>query len=216
VTAQANYVLVRNGDWTLSFSNLGAYEVAEVSILGPEITIRFLEAWAAMDRPSSWAPNAEGGLLVDADHRRVLIFTIYQSSSLQLAYTDAFARTWPGWELRWANAGIRELMVYVGLDAREDESPVHEPESDPDPARARTKLLMNTAEFWSFVIAEDAGTNFSQAYPPGARVPAGYWAAARAGVTRDELAAGLAKITGREGLRLRWPDSRRQLQAVLW
>ncbi|HZM83553.1 MAG TPA: hypothetical protein VFC19_48170 [Candidatus Limnocylindrales bacterium] len=41
MAAAATYVTVREGRVTIAHNNLGAYEILEISVFGPEVTARF-------------------------------------------------------------------------------------------------------------------------------------------------------------------------------
>jgi hypothetical protein len=45
VSAVGFYAIVRGGKCTYLHNNLGAYEILEVSVAGPELTLRFLDAY---------------------------------------------------------------------------------------------------------------------------------------------------------------------------
>jgi hypothetical protein len=121
MAARANYVTVRDGKARISHNNLGAYEILEISVLGPDVTARFLDAWQDLDPSDEWNEErqAEGGLLVDFDRRVLIMFSIYREPALRAAYLDAVTRTWPGWQARWAYDGIADLVAYVGDDVQE-------------------------------------------------------------------------------------------------
>ncbi|MEV6967435.1 hypothetical protein AB0M47_20255 [Hamadaea sp. NPDC051192] len=118
MTAQANFVTVRNGHCRIAHHNTGAYEIMEVSALGPHVTGRFLDAWQELDPSDQWNDErcSEGGLLVDYDAKVLIVFTIYRSRAMRAAYLASMPRVWPGWEIRWAYNGVADLIAHVGGD----------------------------------------------------------------------------------------------------
>jgi hypothetical protein len=126
MTARANYVLIRRGEVRKMHNNLGAYEILPISALGPDVSVRFLDVWydcAGPSVPSQTSPAgwnvetvAEGGLLVDCDRSVLSVFTIYTDYATRAAYLHGVARTWPGWQTRWAYHGIADLVAAAGDD----------------------------------------------------------------------------------------------------
>jgi hypothetical protein len=122
MTAIAKYALVRDGRKIVLQNNLGAYDVLNLSVAGPDLTVRYLDAFhdtfgRAPDwgrEPEGWDMDAEGGLLVDVDQRSVLAFTIYTDVAQRAAYFATVARAWPGWRVAWAYDGIADLMRHAG------------------------------------------------------------------------------------------------------
>jgi hypothetical protein len=131
VAAVGTYMIVRDGECTFLHNNLGAYEILEVSVAGPEITLRFLDTYHRLafdgEADTGWRPDwftygvSEGGLLVDCDKQVLMVFTEHRSWSVRAAYLDTVRRTWPGWQVRWAYDGIAELVRYAGLDPTGEE-----------------------------------------------------------------------------------------------
>ena len=74
----ANYVTVRDGEITVAYSRNGALEILEISVFGPAVLTRFLDAWQRLDPTDEFDDAAEGGLLVDFD-RRVLMSTTLET-----------------------------------------------------------------------------------------------------------------------------------------
>ncbi|MFF5233309.1 hypothetical protein [Dactylosporangium sp. NPDC000521] len=131
MTAQATYVTVREGRVTVAHNDVGAYEILEISVLGPEVLTRFLDAWQQLDPWDEWTDDdcAEGGLLVDFDQRVLMMFSIHRGPALRAAYLDAVTRTWPGWHVRWAYDGIADLIDHVGGDVSQIRREPSEPEA---------------------------------------------------------------------------------------
>src|SRR4051812_18662500 len=110
MTAIAKYALMRDGRKVVLHNNVGAYDVLSLSAAGPDLTLRYLDAFHdAFGRAPDWGPepegwdmDAEGGLVVDVDQRTMLAFTIYTDVAQRAAYFATVARTWPGWRVQWA------------------------------------------------------------------------------------------------------------------
>jgi hypothetical protein len=125
VAAVGTYVVVRDGKGTFLHNNLGAYEILECSVAGPELTLRFLDTYHRLGfggEDTGWEPEwftygvCEGGLLVDCDQQVLMVSTEHRDWAVRAAYLDTVRRTWPGWQVRWACDGIADLTRYVGLD----------------------------------------------------------------------------------------------------
>jgi len=122
MTAIAKYALIRGGRATILHNNLGAYDVLNLSMAGPDLTVRYLDAYhdaygRAADwggEPEGWDMAAEGGLLVDQDRQTMLVFTIYTNVAERAAYFATVAHAWPGWRVEWAYDGIADLMRHAG------------------------------------------------------------------------------------------------------
>jgi hypothetical protein len=122
MTAVAKFALIRDGKKLVLHHNVGAYDALYLSLAGPDLTIRYLDAYhraygpaAESDLdPGGWCHNAEGGVLVDCNQRVLLVFTVYASLTERAAYAAATARAWPEWRVEWAYDGIAELMHHAG------------------------------------------------------------------------------------------------------
>lgn len=100
------------------YSHWGALSVIEDTIAGPQAAVRFVEAQLE-SRPDQWLGNTwcEGSVLIDSCTRTLLInYGGYEWAfdALELA-ESVFARTWPGWTMRWALDGNSVLRRHVGL-----------------------------------------------------------------------------------------------------
>jgi len=184
VAAVGTYVIVRDGKSTFLRNNLGAYEIVEVSVAGPELTLRFLDTYhrlAFEGEDTGWRPGwstysvCEGGLLVDRDKQVLMMFTEHRDWRLCVAYLDTARRTWPGWDVRWAHDGISELARYAGLDTGGVEDPAHGSREDQfqlqlERSHGATAVgSVPCPEWWSLALAESV---------------VGTWSFFRAGRTR--------------------------------
>jgi hypothetical protein len=120
---RAAYVVVRDGRWSLHSSHWGAARVATDLAYGPAAAIRCLTANPAVEEAHRTAPDhwlddvwCEGGALVDAD-RKVLLWFGHRDDGWAeyAAHRAVLARTWPGWEIRWACDGLGDFTAYLGL-----------------------------------------------------------------------------------------------------
>ncbi|MEU8076283.1 hypothetical protein AB0B31_12630 [Catellatospora citrea] len=116
--AWANYVCVRDGEHTVLSNKLGAYELLEISAMGPGITRRYLERWEHEFGQDDWLSDAltDGGLLVDWDRSVLIAFTVHRSPQVRAAWLENAAHTWPGWQVRWAYDGNGDLARHAGAD----------------------------------------------------------------------------------------------------
>ena len=121
--SRANYVVVENGAWSLHSSHWGASRLATDLAFGPEAATRCFRANNRLDdavrtSADAWLGDVwcEGAALVDHDRRLLLWFTDIGSEWDEHAAQQAvLARTWPGWEVRWAGDGLGDLLAHLGV-----------------------------------------------------------------------------------------------------
>ncbi|WP_190212304.1 hypothetical protein [Kitasatospora indigofera] len=121
--SRANYVVVEGGDWSLHRSHWGAGRVATDLAHGPAAAGRCFRANSRVDDalrtdPDGWLDDVwcEGAALVDHDRRTLLWYCDETSGWARYAAQAAvLARTWPGWEIRWASDGLGDLHDHLGL-----------------------------------------------------------------------------------------------------
>ncbi|BCJ75469.1 hypothetical protein CS0771_50130 [Catellatospora sp. IY07-71] len=157
---RANWVSVRDGEYEVLADHLGAYDVLEVSIMGPEVTDRFLAVYAE-DAGGGWyeEDRLDGGLLVDWDDRVLMAFATPRSPRARAAWLDVAPRMWPGWEVCWAYDGIGDFVTYLGEDLAEVRSPA-EPATElfwsdrPDEAaKPRLKYLVSVGDTAAYALS---------------------------------------------------------------
>lgn len=117
---------MENGDWSLHRSHWGAGRVAADLAYGPGAATRCFRACHRVDdalrhSAEAWLGDVwcEGAALVDHDRHLLLWFADQGDEwAERAAHRAILARTWPGWEVRWAHDGLGDLVVALGLDRR--------------------------------------------------------------------------------------------------
>ncbi|MGI5238679.1 hypothetical protein [Dactylosporangium sp. CA-139066] len=127
--SRVNYVVVRSGEYTVYSLGGGSGEAIDYSFAtGPDVVLRWL-ANLGECADGQWFSDvmSDGGVLIDVDRRVLLLFNRpYNLMRYRAAMLQAYAATWPGWEIRWAYDGVADLMAYVGVDpvaAHDDDGP---------------------------------------------------------------------------------------------
>ncbi|MFD5813943.1 hypothetical protein [Streptomyces sp. NPDC127038] len=112
--ARAQYVVVENGVWQRYYSHWGANRVVGDLMPGPAAATRCFRANEEIDE---WLADlwCEGAALVDHDRRILLWFAFADSWADHLAARAVLARTWPGWDVRFAHDGLGDLIHHLGL-----------------------------------------------------------------------------------------------------
>ncbi|MFJ1805624.1 MULTISPECIES: hypothetical protein [unclassified Streptomyces] len=112
--ARAQYVVVENGAWQRYYSHWAANRVVDDLLPGPAAATRCFRANRELDE---WLDDVwcEGAALVDHDRRILLWFAFADSWSDHLAARAVLARTWPGWDVRFAHDGMGDLTHHLGL-----------------------------------------------------------------------------------------------------
>ncbi|MEU9401594.1 hypothetical protein [Streptomyces sp. NPDC048242] len=120
--ARAQYVIVENGTWHRHYSHWGANGIINDLLPGPAAATRCFRAGREIDE---WLDDVwcEGAALVDHD-RRVLLWCASSIDWDEYAAARAvLARTWPGWDVRFAHDGLGDLTHHLGLDRDVSRSP---------------------------------------------------------------------------------------------
>ena len=112
--ARAQYVVVENGAWQRYYSHWGANRVVDDLLPGPAAAARSFRANREIDE---WLDDVwcEGAALVDHDRRVLLWFAFVDGWADHLAARAVLARTWPGWDVRFAHDGMGDLTQHLGL-----------------------------------------------------------------------------------------------------
>jgi hypothetical protein len=112
--ARAQYVVIENGAWQRYYSHWGANRVAADLLAGPAAATRCFRANRDLDE---WLDDVwcEGAALVDLDRRVLLWYCFLDSWAEHVAVRRVLARTWPGWDIRFAHDGVGDLTDHLGL-----------------------------------------------------------------------------------------------------
>ncbi|MFC9331679.1 hypothetical protein [Kitasatospora sp. NPDC057015] len=112
--ARAQYVVVENGTWQRYYSHWAANRVVDDLLPGPAAATR---CFRANRETGEWLDDVwcEGAALVDQDRRILLWFAFADSWADHLASRAVLARTWPGWDVRFAHDGMGDLTHHLGL-----------------------------------------------------------------------------------------------------
>jgi hypothetical protein len=118
---RANYVVVgSDGRWRLYYSHWGAVRIDTDLIAGPDAATRFACAQRQVeDTVTGWLDDTwcEGAALIDHERRVLLFFTWHlDGPAHRAALAAVLARTWPGWDVRWAYGGLGDIVAHVDLD----------------------------------------------------------------------------------------------------
>lgn len=107
-------MVVENGAWRRYYSHWAANRVVSDLLPGPAAATRGFRANRETDE---WLDDVwcEGAALVDHDRRILLWFAFAESWADHLAARAVLARTWPGWDIRFAHDGMGDLTHHLGL-----------------------------------------------------------------------------------------------------
>ena len=107
-------MVVENGAWQRYYSHWAANRVVDDLLPGPVAATRCFRANREIDE---WLDDVwcEGAALVDHDRRILLWFAFADSWADHVAARAVLARTWPGWDVRFAHDGMGDLTHHLGL-----------------------------------------------------------------------------------------------------
>ncbi|MFD0598005.1 hypothetical protein ACFQZ4_41830 [Catellatospora coxensis] len=111
-----NRAVIRDGAHTLYFPGDAGDGLDYLLAPGPDVVARWL-AQLGGQTAGRWPedPRCPAGVLIDPDQRVLLLFAVALGDyAYRAAVLDAFARTWSGWQLRWAHDGLADLIAYTG------------------------------------------------------------------------------------------------------
>jgi hypothetical protein len=112
---RANFVTIRDGQTSIYYAWWGAGSLLGSLLYGPEWTIDYFESQELT--PGFIGPiGCQAGAIVDEDARRLLFFHENFPPSIVRPYIQLVERSWPGWEVRWADQGLFDLAYYLGSD----------------------------------------------------------------------------------------------------
>ncbi|MFJ3103517.1 hypothetical protein [Streptomyces sp. NPDC086835] len=115
---RARYVVVRDGSWQQFYFRWGGPRLAVDAAEGPEEFGRFI-AGLEPAGPGDWMDDiaCEAAAVVDHDRRVLLLFTWHlETYEERRTLFAVLARTWPGWEVRWAYDGLEDVVAHVGVE----------------------------------------------------------------------------------------------------
>jgi hypothetical protein len=118
VAERARYVVVRDGSWQQFYFRWGGPRLAVDAAEGPEEFGRFI-AGLEPAGPGDWMDDiaCEAAAVVDHDRRVLLLFTWHlETYEERRTLFAVLARTWPGWEVRWAYDGLEDVVAHVGVE----------------------------------------------------------------------------------------------------
>jgi hypothetical protein len=115
---RATYALVEAGAVTYYYEHWGGYSIPGDVLAGPGATAAYLRGLEAADAllDAGWA---EGGILLDADRRRLLLWggvNLRWNAYLRRPYLPALRRRWPGWRVEWPVEGVADFARHLGVD----------------------------------------------------------------------------------------------------
>jgi hypothetical protein len=115
---QANYVLIEQGQKQIFFSRWGALTTPAVLLSGPEKALKYIRE---LEPDDALMTNvfAEGGILYNADERRVLFWggeSIAGLPYLRRPLLKLLPLLWQGWSIDWAMYGVADLAYALGWD----------------------------------------------------------------------------------------------------
>lgn len=118
---RANYVFIKNGQKQIFFSRWGAPTIPAVLLSGPEETLKYIRE---LEPDDALMTNvfAEGGILYNADERRVLFWGgdyIAGLPYLRRPLLKLLPVLWQGWSIDWAMYGVADLAHALGWDVWE-------------------------------------------------------------------------------------------------
>ncbi len=114
---RANLILVENKEPKIYYSHRAAQNTPEILAQG----LAFCDNYFKQFNEDGWLMDnafAEGGILIDKDNKRVLIFgggDISYTPALQRLYAKYMSKTWQDWIVEWSDSGNVGFAEYLGL-----------------------------------------------------------------------------------------------------
>lgn len=156
---RANLILHENNQTHIYFSAMSALFTTKIMAQGFDYCKWYFQQY---DKVTCLLDNAwaEGGLLIDADHKYVLIYgggeDINICPALQRHFIKRMQPVWPDWQLAWSAKGNPGFAEYLGLPVEDTltyttypeyeewlDEPVDwmHPEKDYDPEREQNEVI---------------------------------------------------------------------------
>lgn len=114
---RANLIIIENKEPKIYYTHWGAQNTPNILAQGLE----FCEQYFRGFNEDGWLMDnawAEGGILIDKDNKKVLIFggcdTDY-TPVLQRLYCKHITEIWKNWTVKWCNKGNVDFAAYLGL-----------------------------------------------------------------------------------------------------
>lgn len=114
---RANFVIVENNEPKIYYSHWEAPHTPNILAQGLE----FCETYFKEFNEDGWLMDnayAEGGILIDKDKKKVLIFggsDLDYTPALQRLYCKQITKIWNKWDVNWCGKGIVDFAIYLGL-----------------------------------------------------------------------------------------------------
>ena len=114
---RANLVLVENREPKIYYAPWRAQETPSILAQGFD----FCESYFKEFTEEGWLMDnafAEGGILIDKDNKKVLIFggsEVSFTPALQRLYCKHIIRIWKNWNVEWCHKGIVDFAEYLGI-----------------------------------------------------------------------------------------------------
>ncbi len=114
---RANFVIVENSIIKIYFSQGKAQETPNILAQGLAFCEKYFEEFIeeSMLMDNAWA---EGGILIDKDLKKVLIFGGSETNytpALQRHYCKHMSGVWKSWSVQWCSQGIVDFAEHLGL-----------------------------------------------------------------------------------------------------
>lgn len=143
--SRASFATVRDGRTRLYYSHWAATTLPQTLVFGPEYALRYIEGLAPAEDllDEVWC---EGAVLLDLDARRLTFFCddSRYTPGLLPYYLRLLRHYWPGWEVRWADRGVIDVAVALGLDPDSVRSETDEDDFVPEPLGVEPPEYVNT------------------------------------------------------------------------
>lgn len=116
--SRASYATVRDGRTRFHYDKWGADIIARTLAVGPEYTLWYIDQDPREFENLRDEHSCLAGVLMDLDARRLLFFLggCAYTPGLLRHYLRLLRHYWPGWDVRWADRGIIDIAVAVGVD----------------------------------------------------------------------------------------------------
>lgn len=114
---RANFILVEGKKHKIYYTHWRALEIPNILAQG----LDFCEKYFKEFNEDGWLmdnASAEGGILIDKDNNKILIFGGEDTSytpALQRLYCKHIIKIWKGWNVTWCSKGNVDFAEYLGI-----------------------------------------------------------------------------------------------------